>query len=43
MIEVVDGPAESFGVREHTLFHELREMIEYDFKSDIPLLKPAPV
>ncbi len=32
VIGVVDGPAESLGLRAHGLFQELREMIEYDFQ-----------
>lgn len=32
VIGAVEGPAATIGVREHTLFHELRELIEYEFR-----------
>ena len=32
VIGVVNGPAKTLGSQEHTLFHELREQIEHEFK-----------
>ena len=32
VIGKVEGPAAVFGSQEHTLFHELRELIEYEFR-----------
>lgn len=32
VIGSVEGPAAAMGIREHTLFHELRELIEYEFR-----------
>lgn len=32
VLGAVSGQAEAFGVQEHTLFHELRELVEYEFR-----------